>query len=206
MYLTPNVRRRFTVAHRGIGEPTKPARTGSSAQQRTQGANRRVAKPGFTRCGSATCGVIGFQQHLGLGVAVLGGVGWLIGSDHASFLLRRRCGAWAGGLLARLRSPGRVRARLVCLLRSVVLLPSHLAATPYGVFARINLIGAAGWGIAFVWTGYLFARSWHNSQTPWSGLAMLLTTAGAIMCIDHAQRRRAPSHLRLPEIEPNPRD
>jgi membrane protein DedA with SNARE-associated domain len=177
MYLTPNVRRAVTVAHRRVGEP-------SAAQE-------RVAKPGFTRCGSAVCGVLGFEQHLGLAMALAGGVGWLIGSDHVSFLLRRRYGAWAGAHLKRRQPNGRVDARVVSLLRGLVVLPRHLATTPYRVFALINLVSATGWGIAFVWTGYLLAHSWNNGQPRWNALAALLTTVAAIIWIDHIQRRGA---------------
>lgn len=191
MYLTPNVRRPTTVAHRGMDEP-------SLARHPT----RPVAKPGLARCGSAACGVFGFDQHLGLGLALLGGVGWLIGSDHVSFLLRRRYGARVGTCLTRWHRRGRLHARAVSLLQSRVVLPNHLADTPYRLFALINLAGAAGWGMAFVWTGYLLARSWHDGQLPWGGLAVLLATVGAIMWIDRRRQRRRVRLYRCPKPRP----
>jgi hypothetical protein len=160
------------------------------------GSAPRVAKSGITRGGSALCGVFGFQQHLGLGSALLGGLGWLIAADHAGFLLRRRYGPRIQARLRRWQTNRRLPTRLSALLHARVVLPDHLARTPYRVFALVNTIAALVWGAAFVGTGYVVARSWHGGRANWTDLALLLTTTAAILGIDLALRRRRPASIR----------
>jgi hypothetical protein len=152
------------------------------------GSAPRVAKSGITRSGSALCGVLGFQQHLGLGSAVLGGLGWLIASDHAGFLLRRRYGPRIQAHVRRWQSKSRLPTRLIAPLHARVALPGHLAKTPYRVFALINTIGAVVWGAAFVSAGYVLARLWHSGRPDWTDLAVLLTVAA--VSLDLVLRRR----------------
>jgi hypothetical protein len=177
-----------------VGERTAstppPAELGRSAP--------RVAKSGITRGGSALCGVFGFQQHLGLGSALLGGLGWLIAADHAGFLLRRRYGPRIQARLRRWQANRRLPTRLIALLHARLVLPDHLARTPYRVFALINTIGALAWGAPFVWTGYVLARSWHGCRHNWTDLALLLPATAAALGIDLALRRRRPASSRPP--------
>jgi hypothetical protein len=154
------------------------------------GSAPRVAKSGIARSGSALCGVIGFQQHLGLGSAVVGGLGWLIASDHAGFLLRRRYGPRIQARVRRWQSKSRLPTRLIAPLHARVVLRGHLAKTPYRVFAVINTIGAVVWGAAFVSAGYVGAGLSHSGRPNWTGLAVLLTAAAAILGIDLVLRRR----------------
>jgi membrane protein DedA with SNARE-associated domain len=77
------------------------------------------------------------------------------------------------------------------MLHARAVLSDRLARTPYRVFALINTIGAVGWGAAFVWTGYVLARSWHGGKPNWSDIALLLTTTAAILGIDLGLRHRA---------------
>ncbi len=162
-----------------------------------------VAKSGLTRSGSTLCGVVGFQQHLGLGSALLGGLGWLIASDHAGFLLRRRYGPRIQLHLRRWQPTRRLPTWLIGMLHVRAVLSGRLASTPYRVFALINTIGAVGWGAAFVWTGYVLARSWHGGQPTWSDIALLLTTTAALgidLGLRHrAHRSRPTHHIRRPQ-------
>jgi hypothetical protein len=109
-----------------VGERT--ASTPRAAE--LDGSAPRVTKSGVTRGRSALCGVFGFQQHLGLGSALLGGLGWLIASDHAAFLLRRRYGPRIQAHLRRWQANRRLPTRLIALLHARVVLPDHLAKTP----------------------------------------------------------------------------
>ncbi len=45
----------------------------------------RVAKRGRTRSRSALCGVLAFDQNLGLWPALLGGIGWIVAFDHGGY-------------------------------------------------------------------------------------------------------------------------
>ncbi len=140
---------------------------------------RRVAKRGVTRIGSALCGVFGFQQHLGLWTALFGGVGWLVVSDQAGFLLRRRYGTRLRARLSRWKSRGRLRPRLAASLQVMVALPEHLGATPYRVFALINTVGAVAWGALFVGIGYFLACLWDGGRPNRTGPALLLISISA---------------------------
>jgi hypothetical protein len=100
-------------------------RTWPTRTQRASGpstANSRVPKRGFTRGGNTVCGVLGFQQHLGLWPALLGGVGWLVASDHAGYLLRRRYGAQMRARLSRWQPKGPAHRQL---LASLDMLAGH---------------------------------------------------------------------------------
>ncbi|MDT5161807.1 MAG: hypothetical protein QOC90_2117 [Mycobacterium sp.] len=185
MYLARNVVTAISVAPRSGSElsPSPKAKPG-----RTQPA---VAKSGITRSGSALCGVIGFQQHLGLGSAVVGGLGWLIASDHAGFLLRRRYGPGIQARVRRWQSKSRLPTSLIAPLHARVVLRGHLAKTPYRVFAVINTIGAVVWGAAFVSAGYVGAGLSHSGRPNWTDLVVVLTAAPVILGIDVVLRRRA---------------
>jgi membrane protein DedA with SNARE-associated domain len=150
-----------------------------------------VAKAAFTRSGSALCGLVGFHQHLGLGLSVLNGVGWLIGSEHASFLARRRYGPRVGAYLSRRQPTSRLLQRAISLLQARTVLPRGSARVPYRVFAVVNTIGALGWGAYFVWTGYFLAAILHSRRPAWIELILVVISAGAIVGIDHIRRHRS---------------
>jgi hypothetical protein len=178
----PATAQRAALAERTASPPPSADHGGSAP---------RVAKSGITRSGSALCGVVGFQQHLGLGSAALGGLGWLIASDHAGFLLRRRYGPGIQARVRRWQSKSRLPTRLIAPLHARIALPGHLAKTPYRVFALINTLGAVVWGAAFVSAGYVLARLWHSGRPNWTDLVVVLTAAPVILGIDVVLRRRA---------------
>jgi membrane protein DedA with SNARE-associated domain len=124
--------------------------------------------------------VLGFEQHLGVWPALLGGIGWLIVSDQAGYLLRRRYGARLWARLSRWQPPGRVNRCLRASFRSVVGQPSRHTAS-YRRFVVINTVGAVAWGAAFVGAGYLLAARWHSGRTEWTSPAPMLAVAGVIL-------------------------
>jgi hypothetical protein len=170
-----------TAGRRVRPNPTK-------ADTRTPPA--KITKPAVTRSGSALCGLIGFHQHLGLGMSVLSGVGWLVGSDHASFLARRRYGPRVSAYLSRRQPTSRIRQRAIALLQIRIVLPPRVATASYHAFARVNTIGAAGWGAYFVGTGYLIAWIWKSKRPAWIELVILAAATISVVGSDHALRRR----------------
>lgn len=154
---------------------------------------RRVANRGFTRGGSALCGVLGFEQHLGLWPALLGGVGWLIASDHAGYLLRRRYAERMRARLSRWHPKDRAHGRLIASLHVLVGDPRRVGAVSYPLFALINAASALVWGSAFVGAGYFLAARWHSGRTNWTSLALVLAATGVIFaCV--LSRIAGPAH------------
>jgi membrane protein DedA with SNARE-associated domain len=172
---------------KAAGHRIEPCPT--EADTRTSAA--KITKPAVTRSGSALCGLIGFHQHLGLGMSVLSGVVWLIGSDHASFLARRRYGPRVDAYLSRRQSKTQHLQRAISLFQARIVLPRHLARASYRLFAVVNTIGAVGWGAYFVWIGYRVASILHGKRAAWIELILIAITTLAIVGIDRAQRHRS---------------
>ena len=141
----------------------------------------RVAKRGFSRAGSALCGVRGFEQHLGLWPALLGGVGWLLASDHAGYLLRRCYAARIRARLAPWPTKGPTRRRLIAALHALIGDPRRDRADSYPVFALVNAASALIWGSAFVGAGYSLAARSHGGETNLTSVALTLTATAVIL-------------------------
>jgi hypothetical protein len=135
--------------------------------------------------------VLGFEQHLGVWPALLGGIGWLIASDQAGYLVRRRYGTRVWAWLSRRQPNGRACRWLLACSRKVVGEP-HRHTASYRIFVVINTVGAVVWGAAFVGAGYLMAVRWHSGQTQWTSPAPILALTGVILGIAltaHQHRR-----------------
>jgi hypothetical protein len=168
-------------------------RTWPTGTQRASGpstADFRVSKRGFTRGGSTLCGVLGFQQHLGLWAALLGGVGWLIASDHAGYLLRRRYGPRMRARLSRWQPKGPAHNQLLASLHMLAGDSRRVAATSYPVFALLNAGNASLWGSTFVGGGYILAALWSSGRTSWSSVALVLASSAAILTVALTARHR----------------
>jgi hypothetical protein len=140
------------------------------------------AKHGVSRSGTTVCGVIGFEQHMGVWPALLGAIGWLIAFDHIGYLLRRRYGDIARAWLSRGRSKGWARCRPMNYLCKWLGDPGWAGAS-YRTFLQNNTASAVVWGAAFVGVGYLLTARWHGGQTDWTSPAAALTGAGVLLGI-----------------------
>ena len=121
----------------------------------------RVAKRGRTRSRSALCGVLAFDQNLGLWPALLGGIGWIVAFDHGGYLLRRRYGARMLASVATLERRRGHTARLCKPLRALAG-DAGLTAAAYPVFTVVNAVSALVLGAASVGSGY----SAHSCGAP----------------------------------------
>ena len=151
---------------------------------------RRVGKRGITRSGSALCGVVGFEQHLGLWSALIGGVGWLIALDHGGYFLRRRYGARTKVRLSGWQ-PTRPGARLLrALLHRLIGDPRAIRTISYPRFAFIHAASALVWGSVFVGVGYVLAARWSGGGFSWTCPWIFVVAAGLIFAIALTTRHR----------------
>lgn len=151
---------------------------------------RRVVKRGITRSGSALCGVVGFEQHLGLWSALIGGVDWLIAMDHGGYFLRRRYGARTKVRLSGWQ-PTRPGARLLrAVLHRLIGDPRAIRAISYARFAFIDAASALVWGSVFVGFGYVLAARWSGGGFNWTSLWVFVVAAGLILAIALTTRHR----------------
>lgn len=174
----------------GVCQDDGPGRV-SSAATPDPPAPRRAMR-GVPRIGSAVCGVLGFEQQLGLGLALLGGVGGLIGSDHVGYVLRRRYADRARARLTRWQPKRRVHRWLIALLHLLVGDPRRLSAS-YRAFAVTNTVSAVVWGGAFVGVGYVLAARWHTGGTSWASPALAVAATGVLLglAVTVGRRRRS---------------
>jgi hypothetical protein len=146
--------------------------------------------------------VLGFQQHVGLWLSLLGGVGWLVASDHAGYLLRRRYGAHLRVRLSRWQAKGSVLQRpLVLTLHMLSGDARRVAAASYPVFALVNAGSALLWGSTFVGVGYLLAGLWHSGRTNWPSLVLVLASTVASLTLALSERHRR--HARAKREKPS---
>jgi hypothetical protein len=150
----------------------------------TTGAKRttsRITPPGVRRSGSALCGILGFQQHLSLWLPMLGGIGWIIASDNAGYLLRRRFGARLAKLRSEWQPRTSLRRRVRTSLHAMTGDPRAGSAVSYRMFALVNGAHAVVWGSAFVGMGYLFMACWDSAPPDWTRRAASLTAVAVTL-------------------------
>jgi hypothetical protein len=121
---------------------------------------------------------------------LLGGVGWLVASDHAGYLLRRRYGAQMRARLSRWQPKGPAHKQLLASLHMLAGDSRRVAATSYPVFALLNAGNASVWGSTFVGAGYLLAALWYGGRTSWSSVALVLASSAAILTVALTARHR----------------
>jgi membrane protein DedA with SNARE-associated domain len=149
-----------------------------------------MAAPGYRRGGSALCGVVGFQHHLGPWVPVLGGIGWIIASDNLSYLLRHRYGARIANLLSRQPAQTRLRRRLITWLHALTRDRRAGRALSYPKFALFNAAHALPWAALFVEAGYLLTGYWHSTHLGRTARVATVVAAALVLVAAWSARRR----------------
>ena len=169
-----------------------PARSGALL------AASPMAAPGYRRGGSALCGVIGFQHHLGPWVPVLGGIGWIIASDNLSYLMRHRYGARIANLLSRQSPHTRLRRRLITWLHALTRDRRAGSALSYPKFALFNAAHALLWAALFVEAGYLLTSYWYSTHLGRTARVATVVAAALVLVTAWSAHRRRRQRAQSP--------